>query len=154
MGTFESTDNETKLRLVGESDWASRSITCFFDVDGLTSSREVLVDGLANHVTVLCEHLFLSTKPPRPTQSRWTGVPGVCQWCLGLELFHQTLAPLLQALSDKKDSGSGDGDAATATMTTLDNDAGTSRLKPPPLNYSSMLMTHDSLILTRTAFFD
>ena len=83
------------------------------------AANEFLLDSLSNHVAVLCEHLFLSSKPPRPAESRWTGVPSVCRWCLAFSCFHQLLGPLLKALAaGAKDSGDAETQAAT-----LDNDA-------------------------------
>lgn len=113
---------------MGESDWSSKTITVFLRADGLPTAQTVLVDALSNHLAVLCEHLFLSTKPPRPTQSRWTGVPAVSQWALSLELFHRMLGPMLQSLAGNDDSASASGAAAdfSGPTPTLDNDARTS----------------------------
>ena len=89
---------------------------------------DALLKALANHVGTLCEHLFLSCKPPRPAQARWTGVPAVSKWCLCFSLFHQLLDPLLSSLaSGGKVPGSG-GDADGGTAPVLDNDARASGL--------------------------
>lgn len=70
----------------------------------ISSSGELLVskhvkDAIADHIKTLCKHLFFSSKPPKPTQSRWTGVAGVARWALRLSLFHHCLGPVLKALS-------------------------------------------------------
>lgn len=62
---------------------------------------EQLMDALATHIAVLYEHVFVSVKPQRPTQSRWTGVPCVANFCLGLQLFHNLLEPLLTSLAGR-----------------------------------------------------
>lgn len=111
---------------MGWSDWSGPSITVYLNVDEPKCSSPQLLRSLATHLTTLCEHLFFSSKPPRPTQSRWTGVPSVSRWCLALSLFHQMLGPLLSSLatSGGKDPGPGFGASEGAV---LDNDAGNSR---------------------------
>lgn len=63
---------------------------------------------VSEHLSALISHVFLHSKPARPSQSRWTGVANVAEWCLGLALFHQFLALLLGALSAKAGSNTAD----------------------------------------------
>lgn len=116
-----------KLRLVGASDWSSEEISVYLNHSGemISSSGELLVpkhvkDAVADHVITLCRHLFFSSKPPKPTQSRWTGVAGVARWALRLSLFHHCLGPVMTALS----SGVEQADQAGQEMApeALDND--------------------------------
>ena len=78
---------------------------------------------LADHVTALVSHIFLGHKPARPSQSRWTGVAHVCQWSLGLALFHRLLGPLLCYLSAKKTNSDDGSDDSTLGMMLMDADA-------------------------------
>lgn len=73
---------------------------------------------LCDHIAVLCSHVLLGAKPPKPTLSRWTGVAAVCNWRLRLSLFHGLLGPVLQALS----GGAGQ-DEAKDQKSSLDTDA-------------------------------
>ena len=94
-----------RLRLVGYSDWNLPDVHIYMDpmtfaqapLDVTTFER--LRSALADHLSALVTHVFLGYKPARPSQSRWTGVAHVCQWSLGLALFHRILKPLLMALS-------------------------------------------------------
>ena len=76
---------------------------------------------LADHLTALVSHIFLGHKPARPSQSRWTGVAHVCQWALGLALFHRLLGPLLCSLSAKKTDDAGGDDSNLGML--MDADA-------------------------------
>ena len=95
----------TDLRLVGASNWNGSSLTVYVEDTALASharnpaSLHRLHCALAEHLTVLIRHIFLSTKPPKPSQSRWTGVAGAARWALSLALFHKLLAPLMSSLS-------------------------------------------------------
>ena len=93
------------------------------------AKEERLKRSLTDHLTALLCHVFLSCRPARPSQSRWTGVANVCQFALGLALCHRLLKPLLCALSAKKDDGDGDGNGDVANM---DADARDSNLNGPP----------------------
>lgn len=107
-------------RLVGKSNWNEQAITVYMEDATLPASRSAaakLLEVLGHHVTTLVQHLFLHVKPPKPAQSRWTGVPAVSQWCLALSLFHRLFVPLMKALSEK-DSGN------SSLPTTLDGDVG------------------------------
>lgn len=63
---------------------------------------------VSEHLSALISHVFLHSKPARPSQSRWTGVANVAEWCLGLALFHQFLTLLFGALSAKAGSNTAD----------------------------------------------
>ena len=101
-------------RLVGYSDWSASEISVYVadsalaDADtSLQQSQRIRIhDVVSDHVAILVRHLFLSRKPSRPAQSRWTGVPDVCNFTLSLALFHGLLKPLFAALS-AKDDGAG-----------------------------------------------
>ena len=80
---------------------------------------QTLRSAICQHITVLCQHLFLSQKPPKPTQSRRTGVAGVARWAFGLASFHRCLGPVLQSLHKSQRDDKAGGDAASL----LDNDA-------------------------------
>ena len=68
--------------------------------------QAALKTALVEHLVALATHVFMSHKPAKPSQSRWTGVAHVTQWALGLMLFHRLLRPLFTALSSKQDAGS------------------------------------------------
>ena len=101
------TDGRTSIpRLVGASDWSAQTILVHLPsslgLDVGSSGEYVLsdrlFDNLADHVSVLCEHIFLSSKPGKPSASRWTGIAGVTRWCLQLAFFHRLFKPLMKAL--------------------------------------------------------
>ena len=110
------------VRLVGASDWNSPEITVYMknadDISAILNSQHIL-DAVCSHLATLCRHVFLTRKPPKPTQSRWTGVAGVARWGLCLACFHRSLAPVLSALV-KTEKGEGPGQ----NNMELDNDAG------------------------------
>ena len=85
------------MRLVGFSDWSSDTITVYLPDTSHVSP--MLLEAIADHICTLYDHVFMTAKPQKPTQSRWTGVAAVAQFCLGLALFHNLLAPLLGALA-------------------------------------------------------
>ena len=91
----------------------------YVDDSALTdeSRREQLHKAVAHHVTVLFRHIFLSVKPSKPAQSRWTGVASVANFTLSLALFHRMLAPLFASLTAK------DGNSASSTVKSTDADA-------------------------------
>lgn len=117
-----------RLRLTGYSDWGSESIDVFINEETATVLttkgdahqeeilRTRLHTALTEHLSAIVGHVFLGRKPARPAQSRWTGVADVCQWCLGLSLFHKLFKPLLGALSSKSD------DLAGNEQPVMDND--------------------------------
>lgn len=94
-----------RLRLVGYSDWNLPDVRIYLDPRTFAKAQldvgafQRLRSALADHLSALVTHVFLGYKPARPSQSRWTGVAHVCQWSLGLALFHRILKPLLSALS-------------------------------------------------------
>lgn len=113
------------LRMVGASDWKSNVIAMYLNDSGggstayqIASTSEDVKHAIAQHLAVLAKHLFMSAKPPKPTQSRWTGVAGVCRWALRISLFHRCLSPMLSALATKESTGE---DSASGIG--LDNDA-------------------------------
>ena len=85
------------------------------------ASLQRLQHALAEHLTVLIRHVFLSTKPPKPSQSRWTGVAGAARWALGLALFHKLFAPLITALASTACGSDGNFDF-DVMMAALDQD--------------------------------
>jgi hypothetical protein len=95
---------------VGYSDWSAAKINVYVadsaladapDSSSQQSERVPIHHDVSDHLVVLVRHLFLSRKPSRPAQSRWTGVPDVCNFALSLYLFHGLLKPLFAALSTK-----------------------------------------------------
>ena len=69
--------------------------------------QERLRHAVADHVTVLYRHVFLSSKPSRPAQARWTGVANVAEFALGLSLAFGMLQPLFASLASKDSSTGG-----------------------------------------------
>lgn len=104
-------------RLVGFSEWRNSSTINVYVPDSTleqSSSEHLsrLRSAIVDHLTVLLKHLFLSIKPARPAQSRWTGVASVASFTLAFALFHNMLEPLFGALTAKdKETGIADADA-------------------------------------------
>ena len=92
------------LRLTGDSDWSSEIISVWVPDQCCNSAAHAAV---ASHLSTLFLHCFLSAKPARAAIGRWTGVASVCEWCLGLAVFHQFLGPLLSALAGKNQEPEG-----------------------------------------------
>ena len=111
-----------RLRLVGYSDWNRQDVHIYLDPTTFAKAQldvttlERLRRALADHVSALVSHVFLGYKPARPSQSRWTGVAHVCQWALGLALFHRILKPLLSALSTNASTSENSADPASRSM--------------------------------------
>ena len=95
------------MRLVGYSNWQASDISVYVADsalrDDVRGDVNRLHDAIAHHVTVLFRHIFLSRKPSRPSQSRWTGVASVANFALSLALCHGLLKPLFESLSGKDD---------------------------------------------------
>ena len=94
--------------MCGSSNWqSSDAIVVFIDDNTLHRAKaddkiwQLLERSVTEHLSALIAHVYLHSKPACPSQSRWTGVPNVAQWCLGLALFHQFLMLLFGALSSK-----------------------------------------------------
>lgn len=106
-------------RLVGDSDWAADKIFVYVDDKALEdqSACDRLHQVVADHLTILYRHLFLSCKPSKPAQSRWTGVASVAQFALSLSLCLGVLKPLFKCLAAK------DADTANSAATDKDADA-------------------------------
>ena len=64
----------------------------------------------------------MSAKPARAAVGRWTGVASVCEWCLGLAVFHRFLAPLFSALASKN-AGKSDASQTAGEPKSADADA-------------------------------
>ena len=97
-------------RLLGYSDWNSPTMSVYVEDSSIQeeSQRQNLRAVICSHLTILFRHIFLSKKPSRPAQSRWTGVASVAAFTLGLSLCHRLLAPLFASLTAKdKEDGSG-----------------------------------------------
>ena len=86
------------FRLTGDSDWSSETISVWVQDRFCNSQAHAAV---ASHLSTLFLHCFLSAKPARAAVGRGTGVASVCEWCLGLAVFHRFLGPLLSALAGK-----------------------------------------------------
>lgn len=61
-----------------------------------------LRESVVAHLGALVSYVFMHCKPARPSQARWTGVPHVAQWALGLSMWHRILTPLFAALTSSK----------------------------------------------------
>jgi hypothetical protein len=72
-------------------------------------------------VCALTKSVLLSSKPVQPSQSRWTGVPQVARWCLGLAMFFGLLAKIMTREHDKLNKSVKD--IASALDNTMDADA-------------------------------
>ena len=107
-------------RLVGYSDWRFNTIAVYVEdkllIDLSSEHISRLRRAISDHVTVLLKHLFLSSKPAEPAQSRWTGVASVASFTLAFALFHNMLEPLFRALAakDKEPGKTADTDADVA----------------------------------------
>ena len=98
------------MRLVGYSNWQASAISVYVQDSALEQDEAAvnkLHDAIAHHVTILFRHIFLSRKPSRPSQSRWTGVANVASFALSLALCHGLLKPLFASLSAKDDNTTG-----------------------------------------------
>lgn len=93
-----------EMRLVGYSDWSSEEAMTVYIDDAALKNTEKLPHihlAISDHVGTLYQHLFLSNKPSRPSQSRWTGVANVCEFALSLSLCHGFLKGLFASLKKK-----------------------------------------------------
>ena len=106
---------------MGHSDWKSDTITVYVSDSAIedTLQKTRLEAALSDHVSVLLKHVFLSCKPARPAQSRWTGVASVANFVMSLSLCHNLMKPLFSSLAAKDK----DGDADKSGMS-IDADAG------------------------------
>ena len=104
-------------RLVGNSDWSLDEINVYVADAALENAehRERLQQAVADHLIILYRRIFMSRKPSRPAQSRWTGVAGVAEFTLALALVYGMLQPLFGSLAVKDDD--------TAGSAALDHDA-------------------------------
>lgn len=106
------------LRLVGFSDWNSDVMTIFIEDSVMANERlfQRVQTAVGEHLVTLFLHLFLSSKPSRPSQSRWTGVASVAQFTLSLALCHRLLQPLFAGLTSKDEKDPSKTAAAVADL--------------------------------------
>ena len=99
----------------------------------------VLRSAIVDHVKTLVKHVFLGTKPVRPAEARWTGVPCVANFCLGLHLFHRMFEGTVGKLGAGVDraaaagqGGGNGGDDVDVAILAQKNVASSGGLRPKP----------------------
>jgi hypothetical protein len=95
---------------VGHSNWQTDEITVVIRAlaEGGPEPNANYLAALAQKISMLVKHVFLSCKPMQPAQARWTGVANVGSWALGLRMFHKLLTAIVKNLQLKGDKDNDD----------------------------------------------